>query len=253
MTYVLGMKCTDGLVLCADSMEGDSVNKRFIQKLHVAGSDGQWGFCWGCAGSGDVIRKFDSAVKGSLERIAAYDKEQIEEQVEACLKHAKESYSPEHRVYVVAGLYGLSRDGVPEHWLYRGYSDSTCLAPEKEFAAVGMDLTVSDFFLENTYHAFAHVDYCQRIGIVATALMKRHAEGVDGATNVFSYRINSRKWEPLLDHEVSAIEGQFPLSGLDEAVRRFWTAHSGNAHVFSEMESAQIAKLLASQKSEQAQ
>ena len=250
MTYVLGMKCTDGLVLCADSMEGDGVNKRFMQKLHIAGSDGQWGLCWGCSGSGDVIRNFDSAVKGSLETRTAYDKEEIEEQIEACLKFVKESYPPEDRIYLVAGLYGLSPDGMPEHWLYRGYSASTCLAPEKEFAAVGMDLTVSDFFLENTYHSFAHVDYCERIGIVATALMKRHAEGVDGPINVFSHRINSPNWEPLLEHEVSAIEGQFPLSELDEAVGRFWMAHPGNANVFREMESAQIAKLLASQTSE---
>jgi hypothetical protein len=247
MTYVLGMKCTDGLVLCADSMEGDGVNKRFVQKLHAGGS-GQWGLCWGCSGSGDVIRKFDSAVKGSLEAITAYDKKEIEEQLEACLKFAKESYPEEHRIYVIAGLYGLSHDGTPEYGIYRGYSQSTCLAPENEFAAVGMDLTVSDFFLQNTYHHFAHVDYCQRIGIVATALMKRHAEGVDGPTNVFSYRINCRQWEPLLDSEVCAIEGQFSLSELDDAVRKFWMTHPSNANVFEEMAKAQTAKLLASQK-----
>jgi hypothetical protein len=237
------MRCSDGLVLCADSMEGDSIGKHYVQKLHVIGVENLWGLCWGCAGSGDVIRKFDSIVKTSLAKQEAYNKWQIEELIEGCLKFVKESYPAENRIDVIAGLYGTSLDGVPEYQLYRGYSDSSCLAPEKKFAVAGMDVTVSDFFLGSTYDLFAHVDYCQRVGVVATGLMKRHAVGVDGMTSVFSYRIGSDGWIPMLDREVTAIEEHFPLSQLNEAVSRFWMAHPINGRMLDEMNRAEILKL----------
>ena len=243
MTYVLGMRCSDGLVLCADSMEGDGIGKHYVQKLHVIEPDGQWGLCWGCSGSGDVIRKFDFVVKTSLAKQKAYNKGQIEELIEGCLKFVKESYPAENRIYVIAGLYGTSLDGVPEYQLYRGYSDSSCLAPEKKFAVAGNDVAVSDFFLGNTYDPFAHVDYCQRVGVVTTGLMKRHAEGVDGMTYVFSYHVGSDGWKPMLDREVAAIEAQFPLSQLDEAVSRFWMEHPGNGRIIDELNRAEILKL----------
>jgi hypothetical protein len=130
MTYVLGMRCLDGLVLCADSMEGDSIGKHYVQKLHVGGVDGQWGICWGCSGSGDVIRKFNSAVREALAK-QPYDKGAIEQAIEGCLKFVKQSYPDTDRIYVIAGLYGLSADRGAEFGLYRGYSDSICFAPEK--------------------------------------------------------------------------------------------------------------------------
>lgn len=243
MTYVLGMRCGDGLVLCADSMEGDSIGKHYVQKLHVFRVENLWGLCWGCAGSGDVIRKFDSVVKTSLAKQEAYNKGQIEELIEGCLKFVMESYPAENRIYVIAGLYGTSLDGVPEYQLYRGYSDSSCLAPENKFAVAGMNVTVSDFFLGSTYNPLAHVDYCQRVGVVATGLMKRHAEGVDGMTSVFSYRVGSDGWKPMLDREIEAVEAQFPLSQLDEAVSRFWMGHPGNGRILDEMNRAEILKL----------
>jgi hypothetical protein len=112
-----------------------------------------------------------------------------------------------------------------------------------------MDVTVSDFFLQNTYHSLAHVDYCRRVGIVATALMKRHAEGVDGSTSVFSYRCGSNGWEPMLDSDITAMEGQFPLNELDEAVSRFWMKHPVNANLLKEMTQSEIFKRLNPQKS----
>jgi hypothetical protein len=241
MTYVLGMRCSGGLVLCADSMEGDGIGKHYVQKLQVVGIDGQWGLCWGCSGSGDVIRKFNSAVKAALAQ-ETYDKAKIELQMEATLKSVREGYPYEDRIDIVAGLYGRSFEGIPEYWLYRGRSNSTCFAPEKRFAVAGSDVTVSDFLLENIYDPLAHVDYCQRLGVVATGLMKRHAEGVDGMTSVFSYRVGSDGWEPMLDDEVAAVEALFPLSQLDEAVNRFWFAHPGNRRLLDEMNQAEILK-----------
>ena len=37
VTFIVGIRCANGLVLAADSQEGDGITKRFVNKLELRG------------------------------------------------------------------------------------------------------------------------------------------------------------------------------------------------------------------------
>jgi len=41
MTFVIGLTCTDGIVLCTDSLEDDNITKRPVNKINLTGT-GEW-------------------------------------------------------------------------------------------------------------------------------------------------------------------------------------------------------------------
>jgi hypothetical protein len=58
MTFIAGLRCQDGLVLCSDSLESDGYNKKNVQKLFFHEMEGQWGAAFGCSGTGAACTNF---------------------------------------------------------------------------------------------------------------------------------------------------------------------------------------------------
>jgi len=202
MTFIVGMNCSDGIVLASDTLESGGVAKRYRAKLYAVTASGEWGVAWGVAGNAYVADKFSDKIK-TLLGTGQYDRASIELTIENCLKYIRKQHpEPDNDIDVIFGIFGSPTEydkkkkpylGVPEARLYRGTSNSACLSPEREYAVIGMDVTLAAFLLDNTYHRFIRVAEAKRLGVFATALMEKYAAGVGGA-------ILSDHPKPVLPH-----------------------------------------------------
>ncbi|MGA2162851.1 MAG: hypothetical protein ABSH36_00100, partial [Solirubrobacteraceae bacterium] len=87
VTFVVGMKCHDGLVLCADTLESDGVTKTYHTKLsQFLWNDGveDWGLCWGASGSSYTCDKFKDKMKQAFKK-QKYNRAAIEEMPEGAI------------------------------------------------------------------------------------------------------------------------------------------------------------------------
>lgn len=238
MTFVVGMKCRDGLVLCADTLESDGVTKTYHTKLsQFLWNDGaeDWGLCWGASGSSYTCDKFKDKMKQAFKK-QKYNRAAIEEKIETCLGFIRQSYPAADEIRVVAGLFGKlqkpeSGESLYELNLYRGASNSECFSPVRQYCCAGMDVTLADFFLANTYHPLMPVSHGKRLGVFVTNLMKRHADGVGGESDCISHVIGISEWRFSTASEISEIEEEFPLSSLDESVSRYWMGFDMNQNL----------------------
>jgi 20S proteasome alpha/beta subunit len=175
VTFIVGMKCADGLVLCADSLESDGVTKSYRTKLaSFLWNDGlsSWGLCWGASGHAFVCDKFKDKMKQSF-ATQTYNRPAIEEKIEVCLQFIKQSYADRDGITVVIGLFGNpgpDKNNPLDLYLYRGSSDSACISPVREHCCAGMDVTLATFFLSNTYHPLMPVEHGKRLGVFTTPL-----------------------------------------------------------------------------------
>lgn len=259
MTFIVGMRCSDGLVLAGDSLESDSVTKRYKQKVHAINIGNEWGICWGAAGTAYTCDKFSDRVKAVVGN-GSFDRGEMEKNIEACLDEIRQNYQSADSIQIVVGMFGrpMEQDaqgkpmlGNVEWHLYRGHSLSACLSPERDYCFAGMDVTLAGFVVANTYHRFAHVEYAERLATFSTLLMKQHADGVGGDSTVFKWTLGTNVWTPLLEREITAIEATFPTSDLDKAMSRFWLEHPGNGNVLDEMNGSMMRKILSKQSASQ--
>lgn len=235
MTFIIGMKCSDGLVLASDSLESDGVTCRYRNKLECI-QFSEWGACWGVSGNAYVADRFSDALK-RVATYEAYDRAKFEAHAEKCLHFIRAKYRESDQIQIALGLFGRPSMkkaktawlGLPEFHLYKGVSESACLSPEKEYAIAGMDVTLASFILENSYLYLMGMDAGTKLSVFVTSVMKKYAAGVGGEINVRTHFVGSGKWEPLLTREVSDIEGMFPVSGADDAIAKLWT---NNPHHF---------------------
>jgi hypothetical protein len=235
LTFIVGLKCSEGLVICADRLESDGVTNRYRQKLECVNVGSEWGVCWAGSGSAYAVDKFSDQLKRSLGN-DSYNRAAIEEKAEVCLEFVRQSYSANEQISIVLGPFGSPIEkqgtppviGLPEFHLYRGSSDSSCLSPEKEYCCAGMDVTLAGFTLANTYHRFMPVSHGKRLGIFVTSLMKKYADRVGGPTDVFFYLLGAQSWTPMIDREVSETERDFHPISLEESVSKWWLHNPKN-------------------------
>jgi hypothetical protein len=246
VTFIVGMKCSGGLVLAADELESDGVTKRNRQKLtSVMEPDLGWGMCWAGSGTAYTVDKFSDKLKQAV-RGKDYNRAAIENDVETCLEFIRQSYSAEHRIDIVLGLFGKPKnqsdpkiEPPPEYYLYKGSSETACIAPQKDYCCAGMDVTLAAFILNNTHHFLMPVEHGKRLAVFVTALMKEYADGVGGPTDVFYYEIGENTWSPMVDSEVRDAEREIRISDFGEAVSKFWLDQPANKNL-DEMTAVQL-------------
>jgi len=248
MTFIVGMRCSDGIVILADTLESGGVVKRYRQKVHAENVIAGWGVAWGVAGNAHVADKFSQKLRELLGH-DFYECHKTELVVERCLKWIRQQYSgPDEDIDVILGMFGTSRRdprsrGVstptPEQYLYRADSLTGCLAPVKDYYTAGMDVTLATFILENMRNPFGYIDEAIRLGVFATAVMKKYATGVGGDTNGFVYRLGIDGWAPVLERDILEIELSFPVVALERCASEFWMNHP-KARNNAEMLSSQL-------------
>jgi 20S proteasome alpha/beta subunit len=248
VTFIVGLKCSDGLVMCADTLESDGYTKKYRNKLvnRVIGSE--WGVCWGGSGNAYVVDKFSDKLTQMIGN-DSYGRAALEIHAEACLEFIRTQYSrPCDQIDIVLSLFGRPLQiekglapvlGIPEFHLYKGSSESACFASQKEYCCAGMDVTLAEFVLANTYLRSIKMAEATRLGIFTTAMMKKYADGVGGETTVYTHLRGSDQWSTLSDFELSVIESDVSVESAEINMSKFW-ANSPNRINFSQMTEAEI-------------
>jgi 20S proteasome alpha/beta subunit len=191
MTFILGMKCEDGIVLCSDSLEGDGYNKSYVEKLHrFTGAQARWGIAWGCAGYSSIIKRFDDKMMEVIKNEAPeYDRYKLEQLFEIVMKKMRKDY-PDERLSLVATIWGINDQNIHEARLYSIYETSYCLSAEDRFACAGMDVSLARFFLGSLYRKYLNVYEAEQVAIFITSVMKEKADGVGGPTQLISHTVD---------------------------------------------------------------
>jgi hypothetical protein len=237
MTFILGINCSDGVVLCADTLEGDTITRRYRNKLESVHVSDEWGICWGGSGTAAVVDKFSDKLKGSLGN-DSFNRQQIEEKIETCLEFIHQYY-PRDPISIVVGLFGKplikpkNKQPYLGHYeihLYRGHSSSACIAPEREYAVAGMDVTLASFTLSNTYHSLIHLEEGKNLGIFVTALMKKYADGVGGDTHVVFGGSFCNFWLQMAQDKVNAVERDYSVEDADTSMSAYWAARNPESY-----------------------
>jgi hypothetical protein len=221
VTFVSGFHCFDGLVLCADSEEGDGVNKRYVDKLIQRVVPVEWGLCFGGAGDATAIEKFNEKLSDILQ-VGINNRQEIELTTEKVLEHMGTLYpDPAMRFEILLGQCNFSSQ---DTFLFRAYEGSYALRPIKcgEFQCIGMDTSLAHFFLSQTFDYMTGIKEAMRLGIIATELMKQHAQGVGGPTSVYTFKKGEWEWTRHYAAEISPIEDSFPISDLHRLILRHW-------------------------------
>ena len=231
MTFIVGMLCNDGLVLCSDSLESDGYSKSHVQKLYEFTPEAEhsrWGIAWGCAGDGPIIKRFNDKLLELLKNEkTAYDRHRLEELLESLVQKMHQDY-PNDRLSLVAALWGV-RTNAHDLRLYSVKEASNCLSVEDRFACAGMDTSLARFLLDSI---FVGKDVTTSDGVhlsaFATCVMKVRVDGVEGPTQLLRHHWSTAKWARAPKGEIATIEkfafiekSKVLLDDLEQTIRRF--------------------------------
>jgi hypothetical protein len=232
LTFILGLTCSEGIVLCADTLESDGMTRSYRNKLESVHISDEWGICWGGSGTAAVVDKFSDKLKFALGN-ESFNRHEVETKMDTCLELIHQDY-PRDPISVVAGLYGrplVKEDnkesylGIYESYLYRGFSQSACFSPIRDYAVAGMDVTLASFVLGNSYGVFMRLDEAQALGIFVTSLMKKYAEGVGGDITVVYKTSHESHWFRMHQQAVNEIERDYN-GDADTHMSAYWAARN---------------------------
>jgi hypothetical protein len=219
VTFILGNKSSDGVVLFADRLESGSVVKKHRQKLHAVNKSG-WGVAWGVSNDALIADNFSDKIRRMLEQEKSYNREKLELLIQRCLRWVHDNFPQKDAIEIIVGFGSMA-----EVLLFRGDSLSAAIAPVEDFVPSGMDTTLAAFLMNSMRNPFLRVDEAIRLGVCVTLVMKEYAEGVGGPTDVFVWRLGDKAWDPLLAREITAIEADFPVTALENHAQAFWMNH----------------------------
>jgi len=215
VTFIVGFHCFNGLVLCADSEESDTINKTYVDKLFPLDVGDNWRLCFGGSGDAIAIDKF----KAKLSPLPD-DKNKRELVVENVLRYMT-------KIYKGLGFDILLAEAEIEKqqtYLYCTYGEDTRLRPIDlgKFACSGMDTSLAQFLLGSAFDCLMGIDEAMKLGIWVTSLMKIHTSHVSGPTMAFSYKKGGSKWERHYTSEIAEIENKYPVGEAQQLLRNYW-------------------------------
>jgi len=216
VTFIVGLRCKDGIVLCSDSLETDGLNKKNVKKLFKHEEHGKWGLAFGCSGSTAACTKFGDRLYGLLRKTKSYNRTELETSIEATIAYMRTDY-PDERLSAVVGLWNKHP---AEIQLYRAISENQCVSIESDYSCAGLDVSLGRFLLDSVFiQDKVSVFEGAYLSTFLTLAMKEKADGVGGPTQMLMYQIGDTKWN---DVNLHSLEGQmFPFSELEKEVQRY--------------------------------
>jgi 20S proteasome alpha/beta subunit len=223
VTFIAGLRCPDGIVLCSDSLESDGYNKKNVQKLFKHEVQGKWGIGFGCSGTAAACTNFSDRLLELMKDFEDYDRRGTEKLVEATLAYMRREY-PTESLDVIVGLWGCSP---AETRLYRAQSHCQCVSVESDYSCAGLDVSLARFLLDSILTPTATVFDAMYIASFVTSIMKEKADGVGGPTQMFWHHTKGVRWAEAKKSEMSRIErggfikGNFKIADLEKNIRQF--------------------------------
>jgi 20S proteasome alpha/beta subunit len=223
MTFILGLKCENGLVIAADSQEGDTYTKKHVRKLEQFHGP-QWGICWGGSGAAKLVDKFSDKFRQCLEKAPRYDRNDIENIAETCLEAVHKKYSKRlGDLEIVAGCFGIA--STMEWHLYKADSQTACMALQGSYCCAGTgDNSLAEFILRNIDFSFGSVRILQaeKLAVLTISLMKEYGDRIGGPIRILEFNEHVVRWLPVLPRKVSEIEKEFPIEVLEGKISSYW-------------------------------
>lgn len=228
MTFVVGMTCCDGIVICTDSLEDDGITKKRVDKIAVAGRNIDWSLAIAGSGPGATIDKFVAVLRTKLPNIP-FDQAVVENCIENELAEFNSKYvlSGDDRFQVIIGLFcrlGMHRQ------LYKGScfgaGQGVVLTPVSGECHVGMGHELWRLVSEALYRATNSIADNIRLGIFATSLAIRYASGVDDPVQMLFCRFGGEHWTGYLAQDIQTIRQQVSPEELKDYLQRFWRVHN---------------------------
>lgn len=176
MTFIVGIECIDGIVMCSDTEESANWTKGHVQKINSITIGSEWGLAMGGAGDAGVIDGFWDKL---TEHIATkrggdlFELAKIENEIEIACRAWRRRYRTSNFQFIfgIFSKYGDSK-------LYRFEGD--CLAPKTGYCITGLEATLPVCMLDSLYVVGVTVKDAVPLGVFVTGLMKEYGQYVDG-------------------------------------------------------------------------
>jgi 20S proteasome alpha/beta subunit len=218
MTVAIGFNCTDGIVLCTDSLESDGITKSMVNKIWAYETQDEWGIAVAGAGEADFCESLTDNLR-TIFSGAPFDRDRIMLQLRSAINEARTTYPD----LEWASLFALFGPNMFDRKLLRLSPGSKHLAPVSKYEAIGIGGHLAKFFCSQLRTVFMNVDEAVELGVFITGLCIEHVDGCDGPISVLSWKIGQKSWFGFHPNQVSAIEKNF---GSKTLLRRnlveFW-------------------------------
>jgi 20S proteasome alpha/beta subunit len=214
MTFVLAFKCFNGLVMCADQNEADGMVRRYVHKLHEYRL-GDCGVVVGASGDAALIKKFHLAMKECIQTVSSPSVSAIEATIQDSYDSVLQVSTD---IQLVASAFCKSE---MRREIYK--TVNRLLTVQTDYCCTGMDTTLAYFLLHSIFRNPIGVEEATRLGVFITALMKVHADGVAGPTDILSYRNTAECFKQEKSAEdIREIESRFPQAEVYELLFNYW-------------------------------
>jgi len=222
MTIAIAFKCIDGIVLCADSYEGDGVNKRFVPKIWTHQVGTSWGVAVASAGEADLADTFTNELPEVLGD-GEFDRPSVLSKIRGAIAEIRSSY-PDSQLSMLLGLFSKqsATRPVPTCELFRNMDRSYHLGPVAQFEAIGIGGHLSHFLVRNIHKRGMFMEEAIRLGIFAIARTKDYVEGCDGPIQVVTHERGGAFWSWSARAEVDGIEALYRKEDLQKAINDYW-------------------------------
>ncbi len=188
MTLIVGFRCGDSAVLCADSQETRGNLKTEVDKLpiYAAAPSGGMGVVCGGAGSGVLTDAFRARVAAALIRSTAGNEDDIRREIEAELVAFHQSavftaFPASKADKLIAGLIA-ARSPSQEVFLFK-YLGSV-VQPVQTYALVGEDYAFFDRIAQRRYRRGLSINQAVLLGLEIVSEAKQTSPFVGGPTRV---------------------------------------------------------------------
>jgi hypothetical protein len=157
MTLVAGFRCRmGGVLLCADREEDDGYNKREVDKIYrIPVQELESCDVWLAGnGGGDLIRKFQTQMRASLNSSADSGRDILGEHeslIQSELTMFHDQWGKEIKKFGLTFIVAVTpyRDNLVP-LLYR--TNKTALVPYPEYCAAGTGQPIADYFADRLFH-----------------------------------------------------------------------------------------------------
>jgi len=218
MTVAIGFKCTNGVALCADSLESGLGNKRIVPKLWCYQVAEEWGLAIASAGDGDLADSFNDNLESILGN-SDFDEDRLMLKLRTSISQVRYSY-PNDQFGMLIGVFGPTFPLSTK--LYRVFGEH--LGPVSRYQAIGAGAPIADLICSQIHTPLLDVAESTRLGILAIARAKEQIEGCGGPTSVLSFTTGSKDWKIMSRVEIEKAEEEFSEDSFREHLQAYWVS-----------------------------